>query len=936
MTARLAIIKSTTPKELAKRFYLGTDGALAKAPGGALSEGTAETRDVGTPDALAALLHELGPDAALTFGVPARDGTVVATARLSAHPGAISRTREHWHWPAGSGWMLLDHDDTKPFDELLLALVAAMPELGGAPLVAVPSASSCIYRVDGAELRGVRGWHLFVLVEDAAAIPTIGATLIQRLWLAGRGRISVSKSGAALRRTLIDAAVWQPERLSFDGGAALGPGLVQRRLDHLRIINATAAPMGTPASLSPKDAAEVNRLIKEAIAEAQPEVEAAQELWVDERLAATLKTAPTTDAEALRETLKLAVRRRELMGDFEILLESGKTVTIGTLLDAPEKWHNARCSDPLEPDYRGDNRVAVILLCDGKPRIYSHAHGGCTYALRRQTRGMLLEDGQYPRQTREILDRLGAERSIYQRGGTLCHAQGGKIVASSVPLVAHAAEQSFAFRKFDARSGQERPCQMPVELAQRLLVAQDCWAGVPTLRAVVSHPLVTSDGRLLAHDGFYPDAGILIETGRTQSIPDRPTREQVMTAIDTLWRPISLMPYEDASDAGAALALLLTAVVRPVLDLAPLFITAAPSYGSGKTLLSQVASLVAGGDGEVTVISPHEEEQSKSVLSILMAGTPAVILDNLSGELKGDALAAAMTARTFQGRLLGKSQMIEAENASLWMATGVNVSPSADLVRRCITIRLDPREEKPEERVFAFDPVLLARETLPLMQTAAVIILLAAHQAGAWQIKPARGVGSFEAWDIMIRRTVLWLAAEGLTPCEMADPLLTQTRAREHDDEAATLSALLHAWRAYAGPEAIGASALLDRCRWAPNDPDAEEILRVALEVAGAGSTINAKRWGRYLARHRGRVVDGMTLEQPLTRAGVRCWKVAFSGFSGINYPTSWKCHEHHIDDDTSENAPKNDPESHLKPPRCPRCDGAGCRHCRQTAGARL
>ena len=65
-------------------------------------------------------------------------------------------------------------------------------------------------------------------LDNAAAIPEIGAFIYQALWAAGHGYIVVSKSGRALDRTLVDAAVWQPERLDFVAAPVLGPGLERR------------------------------------------------------------------------------------------------------------------------------------------------------------------------------------------------------------------------------------------------------------------------------------------------------------------------------------------------------------------------------------------------------------------------------------------------------------------------------------------------------------------------------------------------------------------------------------------------------------------------------------------------------------------------------------------------------------------------------------
>jgi len=921
MTISLSVITATNPVRLSKGFELTPDGSLKKLSGGVLIRGHVKRVDVAGPVELAELIKGLEPAQALCFGVPTHDGEIVPQDALAKHPGAVSRTREHFRWPDGPGIMLLDYDPPAgatplSFTDLLVALTQALPELASAPLVGVPSASSFVYRSDGTELRGAGGWHVFVSVETAADIPAVGETLSNRLWLAGHGRILVSKCGAALLRTLIDTSVFQPERLSFDAGAACGPGLVQKRLEHLVIRNPDAAPMPTPKGLTQAELADVRKLQKAAKEQAAPEIRAAEELWLDERVEAAIKKNPHIEPETIRENLKRSLANHELLGDFELTSKGGQVLTVAELLDNPKKYHGMEFHDPLEPTYGGnDPRIAVARLLGNRPNIYSHAHGGIYYKLLRQTRSLTLIDGQYPQALQTIADRLGAEKLAFDFGGALVTVSDGRIVPLRTAGVAHLCEKTFSFMKLDVRAGEYRPSQMPTELAGRLLEARDCWGNIPKLVGITTHPTITSSGRVISKDGFDTETGLLMVSGRDWDIPTAPTRAQVAEAVATLWRPLSLMPFETPADAGAAMSLLLTAVARPALDLAPLFITASPTYGSGKTLLAVVAALLAGADGSVTGISQEENEQAKALLALLLAGTPAVILDNLSGEVRGDQLAAMLTSPVFRGRILGQSQIVEAPTRILWVASGINLSPNADLQRRSLTIRLDPAVENPAERVFDFHPVTLTKQTLPEMQTAALTVLKAAHVAGAWDKQTGQAVGSFEQWDRMIRRSVLWLISEGLAPCDMADPILVQARERSMDGEAGQLETLLHAWRSLLGQQPIGASALLQYVADRPGDPDATEIQRIALEVAGVGGRVSVKRWGRFLARSRGRVVDGLRLEQPTIVHGQRQWKVALVAKVADFTLLRGNVKGQGDFNDISKNGAEQSPQSHQTPP---------------------
>lgn len=149
--------------------------------------------------------------------------------------GVCYRGKGMIEWCIGPGLWMIDYDPepgAKPISlkKFLAYLIEAVPELDGAGYVWFPSSSSHIINSEtGEDLTGLRGFRVWFLVNDARGIPGAGEALLARLWLAGLGYIKVSKSGAMLKRTLVDGAVWQPERLDFAGGAACSRGLHQDR-----------------------------------------------------------------------------------------------------------------------------------------------------------------------------------------------------------------------------------------------------------------------------------------------------------------------------------------------------------------------------------------------------------------------------------------------------------------------------------------------------------------------------------------------------------------------------------------------------------------------------------------------------------------------------------------------------------------------------------
>ncbi len=74
--------------------------------------------------------------------------------------------------------------------------------------------------------------HIYVAIPDASILPDpkeLQERILIAAWLAGHGRIELSKSGAMLKRCVIDVSVLAPERLVFEAAPELGEGLEQRR-----------------------------------------------------------------------------------------------------------------------------------------------------------------------------------------------------------------------------------------------------------------------------------------------------------------------------------------------------------------------------------------------------------------------------------------------------------------------------------------------------------------------------------------------------------------------------------------------------------------------------------------------------------------------------------------------------------------------------------
>src|SRR5690606_19166136 len=128
-------------------------------------------------------------------------------------------------------------------------------------------------------------------------------------------------------------------------------------------------------------------------------------------------------------------------------------------------------------------------------------------------------------------------------------------------------------------------------------------------------------------------------------------------------------------DRAALLAFLLTLLARRAIDgPVPLFLIRATCPGSGKTLGVDVVSYVALGVPAARMAQGqgYSEEQEKRPLALGREGVELALLDNVERALGSDVLAAALTARTWRGRVLGQSATVEVP-LPVFAATGNNV-----------------------------------------------------------------------------------------------------------------------------------------------------------------------------------------------------------------------------------------------------------------------
>jgi len=297
---------------------------------------------------------------------------------------------------------------------------------------------------------------------------------------------------------------------------------------------------------------------------------------------------------------------------------------------------------------------------------------------------------------------------VYVRGGRLVQplwrwekSAGGRdaltmqFVPYNVPrlsdVVAHQAH--IQFQKYDARSKKWHNVDPPVDVMERLIVIGH-WS-FPSVVGLVNSPIMRRDGSLLTKEGFDPATQLWYKSSGDVALPlmdDCPTRETAEAALDKLNKLLNGFLFEDEISRTAALAGMMTAVLRAAMDIAPMFLITAPEPRSGKTKLVYLCAVLATGHNPVaTAGSEKSEEMEKRIETAAQAGRPILHFNNLPNGmvLESAGLCQMLTEGTVVVRKLGKMEEGTCDcRAPTVYANGNNVTLADDLVVRAVGCRL--------------------------------------------------------------------------------------------------------------------------------------------------------------------------------------------------------------------------------------------------------
>jgi hypothetical protein len=429
--------------------------------------------------------------------------------------------------------------------------------------------------------------------------------------------------------------------------------------------------------------------------------------------------------------------------------------------------------------------------------------------------------------------------------------------------------------------GMLQPCHPSRELRGALLdYFGDESMGLPILRGVMCCPFLRPDGSVCATPGYDATTGIFFDPGADQfpampDIPEDNAKELAELALLRLMRPMrgyrfdtstknddgSWNPDHDTSRA-VALSMFLTAVAVHATRTRPGYLADAPTFGSGKTMLTELPPMMATGIDPVLLVMPDKErggteELDKQLDSALLASAGYVIFDNVRGDLERFVrLAALLTAARLGVRIFHTQTLVPIDNNFLVQINGNNCSASADMARRLLRSRIDTQQENPDQLAFDFDPRAEVLRDRGQMCIDALTILRAYTVAGRPK-QNGRAYGSFEEWTGLVRDSLLWLG--------LPDIVASNDEERAADPALDELQAFMDAWKAaglvgrYTAQELVAKvppSLLEYDSHW----PLRQAMLAVARDIKG--NTISDRRLGRWLTQVKDRRLDGRFIKR--------------------------------------------------------------------------
>lgn len=457
----------------------------------------------------------------------------------------------------------------------------------------------------------------------------------------------------------------------------------------------------------------------------------------------------------------------------------------------------------------------------------------------------------------------------YQSGGLIASVSTDtttgdpSVVPTSAPALTKELSAAASWERYDARARGWVRCDPPERHVSILYDVQD-FRYLPPLAGVARQPYFReSDGELVKEAGYDEKSQRFGVFNPKQFAISEPTPDAARSALGMLDKLLGEFHFVSGADKAAALAAIFTAVVRPTLPHAPGFHVRAPVFGSGKTYLCELIGAFAGPAGNAKVSYPTTSEEATKVILSLLLTSPAVIeFDDMDTDwIPHGTIKRMLTADQITDRILGISKTATVSTRTLFLGSGNNVGPVRDLLRRVLTIHVDPRCATPATMSYSGNPVERVRKNRGAYVAAVLTIILAWRKAGSPRADVENVVTFGGAWADYCRHPLIWLGH--------VDPATALLEQIKHDPDGDALASLMAVWRAEFGSTPTTVRKAVERAEC--GGVDLRDAMR-EFPVEERGE-INRSKLGWILKKNANRIVGRFEF-QKAEADGRTAWRV--------------------------------------------------------------
>jgi hypothetical protein len=301
---------------------------------------------------------------------------------------------------------------------------------------------------------------------------------------------------------------------------------------------------------------------------------------------------------------------------------------------------------------------------------------------------------------RNVFTRIAGDHTIFTRGGAVVEVRYNQNGVAELELLKpQAARTRFEERcKFMAvRAGKNGenaivPRNMPVDIAESLLLSKEAREILPPITGLINCPILREDGRSarIIGKGYDATTGLMITGG------ELPPQVDWQEATEALNRLHADFRFQTPGDESRAMAMLLTPALKLgglITGNVPIDIAEADESQSGKNYRLKLKAAVY--NEPLALVSRREGgvgSMDETFSDHLVKGRPFPTFDNLRGPLDSQFLESFLTAEgSFSVRIPYHGNM-EVDPSRFFVAmTSNGVDTTRDLANRACIVRIPKR-----------------------------------------------------------------------------------------------------------------------------------------------------------------------------------------------------------------------------------------------------